>query len=41
MLKINVKLFTVYHSETDEQTERVNTVIKHYLQIFVNYIQND
>ena len=30
MLKINAKLSTMYHSETDEQTERVNTVMKHY-----------
>ena len=41
MLKIDVKLFTAYHSETDEQTERVNAVIKHYLWAFVNYMQND
>ena len=41
MLKIDVKLFTVYHSETDEQTERVNVVMKHYLWAFVNYMQDD
>ena len=41
MLKINVKLFITYHPETDEQTERVNAVMKHYLQIFINYMQND
>ena len=41
MLKIDAKLFTVYHSETDDQTEQTNTVIKHYLQAFCNYIQDD
>ena len=41
MLKINVKLFTVYHSKTDEQTERVNAVMKYYFQAFVNYMQDD
>ena len=41
MLKINAKLFTVYHSETDEQTKRVNAVMEHYLWAFVNYMQNN
>ena len=41
MLKINAKLFTVYHFKINEQTERVNAVMKHYLQAFVNYMQND
>ena len=41
MLKIDVKLFTAYHSEINEQIERVNAVIKHYLWAFINYMQND
>ncbi len=41
MLKINVKLSTMYHSEINDQIERVNAVIKHYLQVFVNYMQDD
>ena len=41
MLKIDVKLFTAYHSETDSQTEWMNTVMKHYLQAFWNYMQDD
>ncbi len=41
MLKINVKLLTTYHFEIDDQIEKVNTVMKHYLQVFVNYMQND
>ena len=31
MLKIDVKLFTAYHSETNEQTEKINAVIEYYL----------
>jgi len=41
MLKINVKLSTMYHSEINDQIEKVNAVMKHYLWIFVNYMQND
>jgi len=38
MLKINIKLSTTYHSEIDDQIERINAVMKHYLQVFVNYM---
>jgi len=41
MLKIDAKLSTTYHSEINDQIERVNAVIKHYLQVFINYMQND
>jgi len=41
MLKINVKLSTTYHSEIDDQIKRINAVMKHYLRVFVNYMQND
>ena len=41
MLKIDAKLFTAYHPETDNQTEWTNTVMKHYLQAFCNYMQDD
>ncbi len=41
ILKIDAKLSTMYHSEIDDQIERVNNVMKHYLQVFVNYMQND
>jgi len=41
MLKIDAKLSTMYHSEIDDQIKRVNAVIKHYLRVFVNYMQND
>ncbi len=41
MLKINVKLSTMYHFEINDQIERINAVMKHYFQVFVNYMQND
>ncbi len=41
MLKIDVKLLMMYHFEIDDQIERVNAVMKHYLRVFVNYMQND
>ena len=41
MLRIDAKYFTAYHPETDEQTERPNAIMKHYLQAFVNYMQDD
>jgi len=41
MLKINAKLSMIYHSEINDQIEKVNAVMKHYLWIFVNYMQND
>ena len=41
MLKIDAKLFTAYHPETDGQTEWMNAVMKHYLQAFCNYMQDD
>jgi len=41
MLKIDVKLSMMYHSEFDDQIEKINAVMKHYLQVFINYMQND
>jgi len=41
MLKINIKLSTIYHFEINNQIKKVNAVMKHYLQVFVNYMQND
>ncbi len=41
MLKINVKLLMTYHSEIDDQIEKINAIMKHYLQVFVNYMQNN
>ncbi len=41
MLKINVKLLMMYHSEINDQIKKVNAIMKHYLWVFVNYMQND
>jgi len=41
MLKIDAKLSTMYHSEINDQIEKVNAVMKHYFWVFVNYIQDD
>ncbi len=41
MLKIDAKLLTTYHFEIDDQIKRINAVMKHYLQVFVNYMQDD
>ena len=37
-LKIDIKLFTAYYSQIDNQIERANDVMKHYLRVFINYI---
>ncbi len=31
----------MYYSEINDQIKRINAVIKHYLWVFVNYMQND
>jgi hypothetical protein len=41
MLKIDVKLFTAFHSETNDQSEIVNQKMKRYLRNYCNYQQND
>ena len=40
-LNIQVKLFTVFHFETDEQIERSNQDLKRHLRIYCNYMQDD
>jgi hypothetical protein len=41
MLKIKTKLFTTFHSETDEQSEIFNQKMKRYLRIYINHQQDD
>ncbi len=41
MLKINIKLLMMYYSEINDQIEKINAIMKHYLWIFINYMQND
>ena len=40
-LNIKINLFTAFHSQTDSQTERVNSVMKQYLQTYCIYLQDD
>ncbi len=40
-LSIFLRLFIVYHSQIDDQSERVNQNIERYLQFFCSYMQND
>jgi hypothetical protein len=41
VLKIDVKLSTAFHSETNDQSEIVNQEMKRYLRNYCNYQQND
>jgi hypothetical protein len=41
ILRIDVKLFTAFHSETNDQSEIVNQKMKRYLRSYCNYQQND
>ena len=41
ILKITWDLSTAYHSQTDGQTEQLNSVLKQYLQSYINYNQNN
>ncbi len=40
-LQIIASLFTAYHSEINDQTERVNQDVERELRIYCNYMQND
>src|SRR5467141_332717 len=41
LLSIKAHLSTAYHLETDGQTERVNQILEQYLQIYINYQQDN
>ena len=41
MLEIETKLSTLYHLQTDRQTERMNQKLKQYLRFFVDHRQKD
>ncbi len=40
-LRIKHKMLTVYHSQTDEQSEQMNQTVKTYLQHYVNAKQDN
>ncbi len=40
-LDIKMKLFTDYHSQIDDQTERANQNVKRYLRSYCSYMQDD
>ena len=40
-LSININLSTAFHSQTDEQSERVNQDIESHLQLYCDYYQDD
>ncbi len=40
-LRITASLFTVYHSEIDDQSKWVNQDVERELRIYCNYMQND
>ncbi len=40
-LSISLRLSIVYHSQTDDQSERVNQNVERYLRFFCSYMQND
>ncbi len=40
-LRITASLFTVYHSEIDNQSKRVNQDVERELRIYCNYMQDD
>ena len=41
MLRIEMKLSTVFYPQTDGQTERINQKLEQYLWFFVDHRQKD
>ena len=41
LLNIKFKFFTIYHSKIDDQTKRINQILKQYLRYYMNKTQNN
>jgi hypothetical protein len=41
LLSIKSNLSTMYHPETDRQTERINQILEQYLCLYIKYQQDD
>ncbi len=40
-LEAKHRLLIAYYLQTDRQTEHQNQILKHYLQVYINYLQNN